>query len=557
MSLSQWGYFFYFNLILNTFFFLTNNYSYSQPLLASVNTSFSSKLDELIQAHNSDPYDVNTIILLANEYYNLNNLHKATELIFKALQLQPNNIQAYFLLGSVYKAAKQYEDSLYCFQKVIKINPNSYISYFNIGNIYEDLGNIEAAKEAYGKALSINPNFTIALTKLKELNNPNFYLSYHTLNLPYSKISSLDNLESKSNKSSNHSKFTEQKPPTISYKHIDLSKDSIINISPPKLSNNSSKENKKNNTSFIISQDLNTKTSSDKVTKIAKKTENIHSLQQKTNQLYDLAMQEYKNDNLPKAIELFVRALLTDKSLIAEPDNGLLKDALEFLKNRPNALSHGLFYRGFLNYLNGNIIEAAKDIELYILQNSSSLTYDPVFYEEAQKIISKYHQEIEYINFVKNQKASETVRNLVNSLSNSFAKIASEPNISFNFNQFDKNIIYNISTSVQNINIEHFNNYTIEYIIENAKELVKQHKYNEALALLAFGLDKEPENVQILFALGNTYVEIYIATNNLEAAKLARDFFYKVTQLVDQNSSEFKLAYSYIEELDSKLNQQQ
>jgi len=106
--------------------------------------------------------------------------------------------------------------------------------------------------------------------------------------------------------------------------------------------------------------------------------------------LYNKAMDALEKDDLNAAIENYVLCILKDRDFLSEPDNGLIGKALELLKDRPNSLSDGLFYRGYLYSINSNLDDAEKDLQSYMARGNKA-----PFYFEAKDLIDEFERKRE------------------------------------------------------------------------------------------------------------------------------------------------------------------
>lgn len=59
-------------------------------------------------------------------------------------------------------------------------------------------------------------------------------------------------------------------------------------------------------------------------------------------------MDAFAEDKIERAIELYASCIIAERDFLAEPENGLIRKGIEYLKERPNRMPHGQFYRGLL-----------------------------------------------------------------------------------------------------------------------------------------------------------------------------------------------------------------
>ncbi|HEY9069404.1 MAG TPA: hypothetical protein VIV61_04050, partial [Candidatus Ozemobacteraceae bacterium] len=95
--------------------------------------------------------------------------------------------------------------------------------------------------------------------------------------------------------------------------------------------------------------------------------------------------------------------------------------------------------------------------------------------------------------------------------------------------------------------------YSIDQILDEANRLSRDNRTRDAIAVLRSGLEKEPDNVRLLMAAGNAYVDLLLQKNERDAGLMARDLFEKVSRVAPADSKEAGIAASMIRELDSRL----
>lgn len=80
-----------------------------------------SRLEQLLEMLKSEPEDSFLNYALALEYANLNQLHKAIEIIEKVLKKDKNYLGAYYQLGQFYEKANDTEKAIVTYNNGIQI----------------------------------------------------------------------------------------------------------------------------------------------------------------------------------------------------------------------------------------------------------------------------------------------------------------------------------------------------------------------------------------------------------------------------------------------------
>lgn len=159
------------------------------------------KYDEIFEYNIETP---NSLVYLeqAKALYNKKELEKSEELLFKALELEPDNKDILLTLGQVYYAQNKKDKCIELLNKLsednenpellnfcgavesyqgnfksarnfvlsaIKLNPKNDEYYFNLANIYFKQGDTTFAKQYYNHAIALKPdnrNYRFALANL-------------------------------------------------------------------------------------------------------------------------------------------------------------------------------------------------------------------------------------------------------------------------------------------------------------------------------------------------------------------------------------------------------
>ena len=342
----------------------------SQPVYSAVNQV---KVRQLQQKLIDNPRDVDAHLKLALEYSMGNDFVKAVETYFALLRIDPDNFHAYNNLGILYKQSGQFRDSLHCYQQAQRIDPDSCWVPYNMGLCYEAMGRMQEARESYGQALSLNPSFSQALQRLRVLSSDGADQPVPELpGLAESQIYIADS------KSSRPVIRTYQNEPVTVPKDVKQQQSSAVKpvekvVKVERISERLEKE------------------------KNQKKINLKHRTSRKgpAAMVFNQAMDALEAGKTELAVELYVNSVIAERELLSEPENGLIRQGLTYLKDRPNRMANGLFYRGMLIYIAGHIDLAIPDLKNYseVVSKSDKASSVSQYLEEANRIISKYKAE--------------------------------------------------------------------------------------------------------------------------------------------------------------------
>lgn len=104
-----------------------------------------------------DPNNADALHLLGLVEHQKGNTLSGTDLIKKAITLQPANLKFQLNLGRILKSTGQFAEALECFDKALKINPDFSDAHLNRGIACQNLGQYDNAVSAYKKAIEIDP----------------------------------------------------------------------------------------------------------------------------------------------------------------------------------------------------------------------------------------------------------------------------------------------------------------------------------------------------------------------------------------------------------------
>src|SRR5690348_11754546 len=101
---------------------------------------------------------IQTQLVLGNQYYQSGELLAAKSCFQQVLQQQPDNANAWHFLGLIAEQEHQYQTAIEFIIKSLELNPESAIFHINLGNIYQKQGDFQQAILLYQKALILQPD---------------------------------------------------------------------------------------------------------------------------------------------------------------------------------------------------------------------------------------------------------------------------------------------------------------------------------------------------------------------------------------------------------------
>jgi tetratricopeptide (TPR) repeat protein len=495
---------------LPTLFLTVNTRSYMVIAVCALLLAFSvdaraainsGRIYQLQQSLIENPKDTEAMLHLAMEYGLQNNFVKAVETYFALLRIDPDNFHAYNNLGILYKKSGQFRDSLHCYKQAERINPDSYWVPYNMGLCYEAMGRMQEARESYGRALSLNPGFTQALQRLRSLSDPDQNEVVPALpGLEESMVYLVDG-------QSQQPKIRDLRPvepvkPKVETKQVPTEKPPEM---PPKISEKLEKQKKEENKKVRTNR-----TGPAAV-------------------IFNQAMEALEKDQLEKAIELYASCIIAERDLLAEPENGLIRKGLEYLKDRPNRMTDGLFFRGFFIAISGNLELAVPDLRSFIEQNKNA-GKDKQFFVEATRMVERYDAIIAEREALAKKQAEEQAR---------AAELAREATPSEPEQPRASDFVIKRMGS--------------EEVLAEADRLSRSGRQTDAIAVLKIGLEAEPDNLQMLMKSANAYTDLLLLKGDQEAGKMAMMQFEKIFSRAPEKSREWAVAQEMITELKKRL----
>ncbi|TKS57405.1 tetratricopeptide repeat protein [Mesohalobacter halotolerans] len=118
--------------------------------------------------------------IIAQIYFETNEIEKAENYLIQALKLNPRNTSALILMGNFYYSNKDTQTALKYWNSALKFNPDDYLSLSNIAGLLANQNELDQAKKFFEESLSINQNFPNVLygLALVYFNQNNFEKSF-------------------------------------------------------------------------------------------------------------------------------------------------------------------------------------------------------------------------------------------------------------------------------------------------------------------------------------------------------------------------------------------
>lgn len=449
-----------------------------------------------------NPRDAQTLLQLAMEYTIASDYLKAVETYFRLLRVDPNNFHAYNNLGILYRKSGQFSDSLQAYRQAQKINPDSYWVPYNKGLCYEAMGRMQQARESYGRALSLNPGFTQALDRLRALtgtgsipdlpglSESEIYIADSSTGMPIV----VDTRATSDPQSSAQETLDEiSEPEDVAVPITKVSEIIIEKTAPP------------------------TKVRTSRTGPAAS--------------IFNQAMEALEADDLQKAIELYTRCVIADRTFLAEPENNLIRRGLEYLIDRPNRIDDGLFFRGFLIAVSGDLQLAADDMASYLEQlKASGKEPDSIFAKEAISVIERHEQRLAHIEALAQARKEEQ----------EIARIMAETSLSIENDEAQQR------PRAKDAVVKRMN---VDQIIEEADRLSRERRYSETISVIETALATNPDNIELLMRSANAYADLMIENNDTAAGRMALNRFERIYSIAPEDSREYQVAEMMIEEL--------
>ena len=454
----------------------------------------------------NNPRDVEAHLQLAMEYSLANNFVKAVETYFVLLRIDPDNFHAYNNLGILYRKSGQFRDSIHCYQQAARINPDSYWVPYNMGLCYEAMGRMQEARESYGRALSLNPSFTQALERLRVLSGSGTEAVVPALpGLADSQIYLVD---------------SETGQPRI-YSQSEPSSAPPAKPEPARPATTKKPDAEPEKISEQVVERIKREKEARRQYRTARKGPAAA--------IFNQAMDALDSGNIEKAIEYYVSCIITERDLLAEPDNGLIRRGLEHLKERPNRMTDGIFYRGLLIFISGNLELAVPDMQTFLEASRNSKDANQLYVGEATRIIERHAAEKAELEA--REKEREAMLLAAQTASSSEVPEPEQPRAS--------------DFALKRM--------SIDQIIDEADRLSRESRVQDAIAVLETGLQSAPDDLRLLIKSANAYTDMLLLKGDQEAGKMALQRFETVFQKAPENSREWAIAKEMIQELKGRV----
>ncbi len=488
---------------------------HAAKLEASINAG---RIYQLQQRLIDNPRDVEAHLNLAMEYSLADNFVKAVEAYFVLLRIDPDNFHAYNNLGILYKKSGQYRDSLHCYKQAERINPDSYWVPYNMGLCFEAMGRMQEARESYGRALSLNPSFSQALQRLKAMNDGGENIPQ----LPGLEESQIYLVDSPSGQPKPYGQDEPEKTAAVAKPEKTGAEKPALEKppqQPDKISERIAKEKEK-----------------------GKEVRSVRTARKGAGAaIFNQAMEALDAGKIDRAVELYVSCIIAERDFLAEPEGGLIRKGLEFLKDRPNRMNDGLFYRGLLIYISGNLELAVPDLKSYLeTAGNAKKAGNSQFIAEATRIVERHEAE----------KAAREARAKEQADAVAAAKAAAEAAATAPASE--------IASGAEDIEKPRPSDFVLkrmsaDQIIEEADRLSRESRLTDAVAVLETGLAADPDNLQLLMKSANAYTDMLLLKGDQEAGKMALARFEKIFARAPENSREWAVSQEMINELKKRV----
>jgi tetratricopeptide (TPR) repeat protein len=110
----------------------------------------------------SHPDNADALYTLSIICFRLANYDSAFELMKIAIEADPDRYILHHFLGLLFKRRLQTDKAIECYNRAIQINPDYADAYSNLGAAYKEKGQLDNAASCFQKALKIKPNFADA-----------------------------------------------------------------------------------------------------------------------------------------------------------------------------------------------------------------------------------------------------------------------------------------------------------------------------------------------------------------------------------------------------------
>ncbi|MGC8604626.1 MAG: tetratricopeptide repeat protein [Desulfomonilaceae bacterium] len=105
------------------------------------------------------PQNLQALIQLGNDYFDIGNYEKSIEIYEKALKIDPQNAEVTTDMGVAYRRLGKTDESVKFFRKALEIDPNQGLAMFNLGMVLrDDKKDLPAALQVWKTFLEKTPD---------------------------------------------------------------------------------------------------------------------------------------------------------------------------------------------------------------------------------------------------------------------------------------------------------------------------------------------------------------------------------------------------------------
>ncbi|TVQ48173.1 MAG: tetratricopeptide repeat protein [Gloeocapsa sp. DLM2.Bin57] len=123
------------------------------------------------QALKINPYSLDAWYNRGGALSNLGRHQEALNCFEKIIEIKPDDYMALNSIGNILYRLERWEDALNAWNKLVTVKPDYYQGWYNRACALEHLQKLPEAIASYQKALEIKPDFSMAESRLTQLNN--------------------------------------------------------------------------------------------------------------------------------------------------------------------------------------------------------------------------------------------------------------------------------------------------------------------------------------------------------------------------------------------------
>lgn len=130
-----------------------------QQSIAETDTDAEGQINHLETLLADDPDNFDILVILGNNYYDINEPQKSIEYYERALAIKPDAPPVLVDCGAMYRKLGQADKAVELFRKAIEIDPQLPQAYFNLGAVLRmEQGDAVGAALAWKKFLELDPD---------------------------------------------------------------------------------------------------------------------------------------------------------------------------------------------------------------------------------------------------------------------------------------------------------------------------------------------------------------------------------------------------------------